>query len=198
MKSKEVLNLLKVTRVTLMNYVKTGKIKATKMKNGLYDYDDASVFAFLKKDMRSNVIYCRVSTYKQKGDLKRQVDSVVNYCKLNNIQYSTIYKEIASGTDLDRDEFSILLNDVISYKIKTIFITYKDRLTHLSFKTIEQLFNKFGTNIVVINDDNKNKDNEKELFNELISIVHRFSTQIYSKRKKSKLDLLEKDLDLFQ
>ena len=87
MKSKDVLNLLKVTRVTLMNYIKSGKIKATKMGNGLYDYDEKSVFAFLKKDIRSDVIYCRVSTYKQKNDLVRQVDSVIDFCKKNNVQY---------------------------------------------------------------------------------------------------------------
>jgi predicted site-specific integrase-resolvase len=198
MKSKDVLNLLKVTRVTLMNYVKSGKINATKMANGLYDYDESSVFAFLKKDSRHNVIYCRVSTYKQKNDLARQVDSVVEFCKTNNVEYSTIYKDISSGTDLDRTNFSILMNDVINYKIRNIYITYKDRLTRLSFKTIEQLFNKFGTHIIVINNDNKNNDNEKELFNELISIVHHFSTQTYSKRRKSKLEIIKKDIDLFE
>lgn len=198
MKSKDVLLLLKVTRVTLMNYVKTGKIKATKMANGLYDYDEKSVFAFLKKDVRFNVIYCRVSTPKQKSDLVRQINSVTKYCKDNNIPISTIYKEVSSGTDLDRKQFSLLLDDVINYKIKTVYVTYKDRLTRLSFKTIEQIFNKFGTNIVVINDNNKNDDNEKELFDELISIVHHFSTQTYSKRKKSKLDLVEKDIALFK
>ena len=143
MKSKEVLNLLKVTRVTLMNYVKTGKIKATKMKNGLYDYDDVSVFAFLKKDMRYSVIYCRVSTYKQKDDLKRQVENVVNYCELNKLQYSFIYKEIASGTNLDRKEFSILLNNVIAYKIKTRhFFLFKINLSRVTTYNHSRSFTK--------------------------------------------------------
>jgi predicted site-specific integrase-resolvase len=72
--------------------------------------------------------------------------------------------------DLDRYSFSILMDNVFNHKIKNIYITYKDRLTRLSFKTIEQIFNKFGTNIVVTNDidRNKNKDNDKELFDELI------------------------------
>ena len=66
MKSKDVLKLLKVTRATLTAYVKSEKIKVTKLSNGYYDYDDKSVFAFLKKDVRTNVIYARVSTNKQK------------------------------------------------------------------------------------------------------------------------------------
>ena len=48
MKSKEVLRLLNLSRVTLMTYLKTGKITATKMANGYYDYDEKSVFSFLK------------------------------------------------------------------------------------------------------------------------------------------------------
>lgn len=46
MKSKEVLALLRVTRLTLTKYVKNGTIKATLLPNGQYDYDDESVYAF--------------------------------------------------------------------------------------------------------------------------------------------------------
>ena len=198
MKSKDVLKLLNISRTTLMTYIKTGKIKGTKLDNGYYDYDDKSVFAFLKKDSRINVIYSRVSTNKQKSDLTRQINSIISYCDDNNINYNKIYKEISSGVDMDRTQFSLLIDDVFNYKIQNIYITYKDRLTRLSFKTIEQIFKKFGTTIIVINDDNKDKDNEKELFEELINIVHHFSTKTYSKRHKNKLDIIKKDISLFK
>ena len=48
----------------------------------------------------------------------------------------------------------------------------------IKFKIFNQIFKKFSTTIIVINDDNKDKDNEKELFEELINIVHHFSTKI--------------------
>jgi predicted site-specific integrase-resolvase len=72
MKSKEVLEILKVTRQTLCNYVKQGHIKVTKLGNGYYDYDKKSVYIFfLNIDLpndRLNVIYARVSTYKNDLD----------------------------------------------------------------------------------------------------------------------------------
>lgn len=197
MKSKEVLNLLKITRVTLMNYIKTGKIKATKMENGLYDYDEQSVFAFLKKDVRSNVIYCRVSTNKQKKYLDTQVDNLISYCDNNNVKYKKIYKEISSGTDLDRTQLSLLMDNVFQYKIKNIYISYKDRLTRLSFKTIEQIFKKFGTTIIAINQQDY-KTHESELFDDLMNIVHHFSTKTYSKRNKDKLNFIKKNIDLLK
>ena len=103
MRSKEILKLLGVTRVSLMNYVKSGKIKGTLMKNGFYDYDEDSVYEFLgKKKHKKNVIYARVSTPKQKKDLAKQIKYVKNFCSDNDINISMIYSEIESGISLDR------------------------------------------------------------------------------------------------
>jgi predicted site-specific integrase-resolvase len=184
MKSVEVLKLLNITRVTLSSYVKSGKIKVTRKGNGYYNYDEESVYSFLNiekpKTERSNIIYCRVSTYKQKNDLANQITNIINYCNENNIKYNKIYNEIASGINFDRKEFSILVNDVINNKINNIYITNKDRISRLSFITLENMFKKFGTNIVVINDIDKHISYEDELFEELINIIHLYSTKMYS------------------
>ena len=44
MKSKEVLELLQISRPTLTKYVKSGRIRVEVMKNGRYDYDKDSVY----------------------------------------------------------------------------------------------------------------------------------------------------------
>lgn len=183
MKSKEVLQFLNISRVTLTKYVKNGTIKTTLLDNGYYDYDEKSVFAFAKKDIRYNYIYARVSTYKQKNDLKTQIKLIQKYCDKNKIKIDNTFYEIASGINFDRKQFSILLNDVLSYKVNNIYISNKDRLTRLSFKTLESIFNKFGTKIIVINDCLDNKTDNNELLEELINIIHLFSTKIYSDRK---------------
>jgi predicted site-specific integrase-resolvase len=190
MKSKEALKILNVTRQTLYNYVKSGKIKVTKLGNGYYNYDDDSIYLFLNAiKERTNVIYARVSTYKQKNDLANQVFELVTFCNNNNIKYNNILQEIASGIDFDRKQFSILIDDVINKKINNIYITHKDRLSRLSFMTLENMFKQFGTNIVVINNNNdNNKELEDDLFEELINIIHVFSTRIYSSRRKKNLD----------
>ena len=195
MKAKEVLIMFDISRVTLCHYVTSGKLKVTLLDNGYYDYDEESVYKLLKKDNRDNVLYGRVSTYKQKKDLDTQVNNLINYCKLNNINYTKIFKEISSGLDMDRKEFSKLLNDVLHYRIKNMYITNKDRLTRLSFKTLEAIFTKFGTSIIIINEEDK--DTTDEVFEELISLIHIFSTKMYSKRRKKKLNIMKTDLTLF-
>ena len=201
MKCAEVLKVLKITRPTLSSYVKLGKIKVTKRGNGYYDYDDESVYIFLGQPIpnfnRINIIYCRVSTYKQQNDLANQVLQVIDYCNSNNFVYNKVYQETASGIDFDRPEFSKLINDVINKKIDTIYITYKDRLSRLSFLTLESMFKQFGTKIFIINNKiNNNKLIEDDLFEELISIIHLFSTKIYSSRRKKIIDECKLKLDL--
>jgi len=196
MKAKDVLKILDISRSTLFNYVRDGKITGTLLDNGYYDYDENSVYKLIKKDPRINVIYARVSTNKQKNDLNNQILSINNYCKSNNISIDKIYSDIHSGMDLDRHDFNKLINDVINHKIKNIYISYKDRLTRLSFKTIQDLFLKFNTNIIVIN-QNYDKCNDNEIFEELMSIMHIFTTTMYSNRRKNKINIFKNDIDNF-
>jgi predicted site-specific integrase-resolvase len=196
MKAKEVMKLLNICRTTLYNYTKDNVIKTTKLSNGYYDYDEQSVLKFIKKDNRINVLYARVSTYKQKNDLSNQIEKLQTYCTNNNINIEYTYSEIASGIDLDRTELSKLLNDVFTHKIKNIYISNKDRLTRLSFKTLETLLKKFNTNIIVIN-DNHNQTNDNEIFEELISLMHIFSTTMYSNRRKNKINIYKQDIENF-
>lgn len=189
MKAEQVLKLLKITRPTLCSYVRDNKIKAIKLPNGYYDYDDDSVYQFLGQpnpdSFKINVIYARVSTYKQKNDLGNQVIQLIDYCNSNNIKYGKVFQEIASGIDFDRTQFSELMQLVMAGKVDNIYVTYKDRISRLSFITLQNLFKHFGTNIIVINDSNNSSDHD-DLFEELMNIIHLFSTKLYSNRRKNK------------
>jgi len=196
MKANEVMKILNICRMTLYKYVKEGKIVAIKLDNGYYDYDEKSVYKLLKRDNRKEIIYARVSTYKQKNDLQHQINKIQNYCTENNIKIDEIYSEINSGIDLDRNEFSKLLTEIFDYKIRTVYISNKDRLTRLSFRTLETVFNRFNTKIIVINQIN-NESNDTEVFEELISLMHIFSTSLYSNRRKNKLNIYKYDIQNF-
>jgi predicted site-specific integrase-resolvase len=180
--------------MTLSSYVKKGYIKVTTLPTGKYVYDSASVFKFLKNNKRKNVVYARVSTYKQKNDLTTQLDKLKSYCKTNNIHVDDEYSEISSGLDLERIEFSKLLVDVLDYKVANIYITYKDRLTRLSFTTIKQIFEKFGTSIITIGKGNRTETSE--VLEELISLMHVFSTRMYSNRRTHTLTDIDDDLNI--
>lgn len=173
------------------------KIICKKNQNGRYEYDPDSVYKLITNKQKINVIYARVSTNKQKSQLQNQINKLTNYTTNNNILIGNIYKDISTGMSLNRKEFNLLLDEVLKYKIDTIFITNHDRLCRTSFKTIQDLFTKYGTSIVSIN-DNFNRTEEEELLEELIAILHTFSMKTYSKRRKNKFDLIKKDINLEQ
>lgn len=197
MKSNKVLKLLNVTRPTLCKYVKTGRLKVKSLPNGYYDYDEESVYKLLDKDLvRKAVIYCRVSTQKQKNDLTNQRESIEKYCSENGIKISDVYSDIGSGINFDRKEFRRLINDIINHKVSKVYITYKDRLSVISFEMFKQLFDNFNCEIVVLNDIEDRKIIEKEIFNEIISLIHCFAMKVYSSRRQKKLKLIEEDLKI--
>lgn len=192
MKCSEVLKTLRITRQTLCHYVKEGKIKVVKMASGRYDYDKESVFKFLNQESeRKNVIYGRVSTAKQKIDLDNQISDLKRFCINSSIVIHDIYKDVGSGMNFDRKEFNRLLDDVVSGEISTIYITYKDRLSRVSFNMFKNLFAKFGTNIVVTNEINDTQALETEIVKEIIDLIHCFSMKVYSNRRKKSLKKIE-------
>ena len=189
MKTKQVLEILKVTRSTLTRYVKNGVIKVTTKGNGRYDYDDNSVYSFLNKDIKRKVVlYARVSTSKQKNDLVNQIDLLKNYCFSNGIQINSIYKDIASGISFEkRKEFFEMLDNIIQGKIDTVIISYKDRLSRVGFELFSHLFSKFGTKIIVISEVGSQKLDSQEIFEEIVSLLHSYSMKLYSSRRKKKI-----------
>ena len=197
MKCKQVLKILQITRPTLSKYVKIGKVKAKLQTNGQYIYDDESVYKVLNKDLtRQSVIYCRVSTQKQKSSLQTQKKYLEDFCMTKGIKIGNVYQDIGSGLNFDRKGFQQLVDDVINYKVAQVFVTYKDRLSRVSFNLFKNLFQNFNCEIIVLNEIDDSKMIEKEIFSEIISLIHCFAMKMYSSRRKAKMKNLEEDLKL--
>lgn len=189
MRSKEVLNLLRITRPTLTKYVKSGIIKVVRKPNGQYEYDEDSVYAFLNKDVkRKTYIYARVSTSKQKKDLENQIELLKQFCFTNGYTVSGIFADVASGISFEkRKEFFAMLDDLLAGKVERVVITYKDRLSRVGFDLFLHLFQKYHCEIVVMSEVGSVKLDSQEIFEEIISLLHCYSMKLYSKRKEKKI-----------
>lgn len=185
MKAGEVLRILQITRPTLCKYAKEGIIKSVLRPNGIRDYDADSVYKFLNKDLeRKTYIYARVSTSKQKSDLENQINLLKNFCFQNGIRISGIFSEIASGISFEkRDNFFQMLDEILAGKVKSVIITYKDRLSRVGFELFSKLFKKFGCEITVISEVGSEKLDSQEIFEEIVSMLHCYSMKMYSSRK---------------
>ena len=194
--AKEAKNILKINATTLKSWKDKGILSYKKLsdKKILYDIDSVLNNSDIN-DNRLNVIYARVSNTKQHNDLLNQIELVKSYCITNGIKISKVYQDIASGMNENRKDFNILINDVISGKIKNIYISFKDRLTRFGFDYFKNLFQKYNVNIVILDElEESNKTYQDELTEDLISIIHNFSMKLYSNRRK-KLKEIEKILE---
>ena len=198
MKAKEVLKILGITRQTLYNYLKQGKvsIKAKYNKN-FYEYDDDSVYALIgQKQIKSDrkiVSYSRVSTQNQKEQLKEQTIRIYDSCISRGLTLNKQYEEIKSGMSGDRPKLQELIREVITGNIELVVIENKDRLVRFGFDILEQIFKYYNTKILVLNDSLENKTYEQELTDDLISIIHYFTMKSYSHRRK--LNKIRKELE---
>jgi len=135
-----------------------------------------------------------VSSYKQKDDLERQIENVKTYMIAKGYSFDII-TDIGSGINYNKKGLNELIDLITNTEVEKIVILYKDRLLRFGFELVENLCEKYGTTIEII--DNTEKTEEQELVEDLIQIVTAFSCRLQGKRanqaKKMIKELLEND-----
>ncbi|MBQ6631537.1 MAG: IS607 family transposase [Romboutsia sp.] len=188
------------TTKTLRNWDKNGKLKPARVEDTGYRYysqEQLNNFFGLKNMETKNkkvIGYCRVSSHKQKDDLERQIENVKTYMYAKGYQFEII-TDIGSGIDYNKKGLNQLIDMITNSEVEKIVVLYKDRLIRFGYELIENICNKYGTTIEII--DNTEKSEEQELVEDLIQIVTVFSCRLQGKRankaKKMIKELLEDD-----
>lgn len=187
---------------TVQSYCIKGDINSIIIPSGKRIISRDEVIKYLRSsnllyedDNKIDLIYARVSTNEQKnrGDLDRQIDYIIREIIAKNPKNLKVFSEVGSGLNDNRKELKKLLDMVMNDEIDRIFILYKDRLTRFGFNYLEQICNKFGTKIIVISEEIQEKSIQEELAEDIISIIHSFSSKLYGMRNKIK-EKLDKEL----
>lgn len=195
LKPKDVSAILKVTTKTLIEWDKNGKLKAHRNIHDrrYYTRDQINNFLCIENRISNDiVIYARVSSNKQKEDLKNQVDFLTDYANNKGYNVAKTITDIGSGLNYERKNWNKLLLDVENYKISKIIVSFKDRFVRFGFQWFREYCERFGCVIEVVNENCEDKSPEEEMIDDLISIIHVFSCRVYGLRKyKRKEDLLD-------
>ena len=199
----EFANRIGKTIQTLRNWDKKNILKPSHVTQGgtrYYSQEQLNHFLGLKSEKQINkkiVGYCRVSSHKQKDDLERQIENVKTYMYAKGYQFEII-TDIGSGINYNKKGLNQLIDMVTNSEVEKIVVLYKDRLIRFGYELIENLCNKFGTIIEII--DNTEKTEQQELVEDLVQIVTVFSCRLQGKRankaKKVIKELIEDDKDI--
>ena len=195
MKAKDVMKKYDICRQTLSRWMKNGNIEYTTLPSGRYDYGKKKSDFNEEIHLKRTVIYARVSTTGQKDNLERQIQRLKSFASASGFVIDEVYSEIASALNYNRKKYNKLLDEILENKIKNVIIEYKDRLLRIGFEEFENICKKFGVNLIVIDQTEQKETNiHKEITDDLISIIHHFSSKIYSlRRNKKKINQLIKE-----
>lgn len=189
---------LNVTKATLWNWRKTGKISFVKIGSlNFVTVDDYNRLLGIKQATEQKVvIYCRVSSSENKANLESQRDRLISYCNAKGYAVSKIITEIGSGLNDNRPKLEKLLKE---QDFTLLVVEHKDRLTRFGFNYIETLLNK---NNIIIEVVNPVIDEKEDIVQDFVSVIASFCARIYghrrSKRKTEQLvkELTEQECDL--
>ena len=191
----KVSKILGVTPQTLRNWDKSGYFKPEQTRNNGYRYySQTQIDNFIEKRSKDkyknhiNVGYCRVSTTKQKEDLKRQADNLNLYLKSLNQSYQII-KDIGSGINYNKKGLKELITLICKHKVDTVYVLSKDRLVRFGFELIEYFAELNDCRIVVL--DNEDKTKEQELVEDLMQIITVFSCRLHGQRASKTRQLMQ-------
>lgn len=189
LKPKDVVKILNISMKTLQRWDVDGTFPAYRNPKNRRYYTQEQIDKFLGKSInkeRKNIAYVRVSNEGQKEGLENQIRFVQDYVNAKGVILDEVISDIGSGLNYKRKNWNHLLDMVMNKEVGTIYVSYKDRFVRFGFGWFESLCNKFGTNIVILN--NQSSSPEEELVEDLISIIHVFSCRIYGLEKyKSKI-----------
>lgn len=181
--SRKACEILGIHANTLRNWAKNGKIKHIVTEAGQRRYDIKSYLGEASKC--ETICYCRVSSYKQKDDLDRQVEFMQE-----RYPSAEIVKDIGSGINCKRKGLKTILERAMSGDKLKIVVAYKDRLARFGFDLIKYIIERNGGELLVLNQIVFSP--EEELTRDLLNILHVFSCRMHGLRNYKKQ--INKDL----
>jgi putative resolvase len=186
-KPREAADYFGVCLHTLRRWEQKGWIKAIRTPSGrARRYDLDSYIKAPKKDKRV-VLYARVSSRGQKPDLERQIARLVSL-----YPGAEVVGEIGGGLDFKRPKFLALLERVRAGDVGTIVVAHRDRLCRFGFEFVEWYCRQYGCEVLVLDDEDFSP--QQELVEDLLAILHCFSSRLYGLRKYR--TAIQKDTDL--
>jgi predicted site-specific integrase-resolvase len=128
-------------------------------------------------------VYCRVSSHEQKakGDLDRQVAIATRHCMKVGLGKPVVFTDVGSGLNATRPGLARLCKQVESGQVKTVVVSFKDRLTRFGFEYLRRYFTSHGTSIIVARKP-ATQSMQDELVEDLIAIVTSFSGRVHGMR----------------
>lgn len=176
---KEACEKLGIHYLTLYKLGKEEKIETIKIGHRqLYNVDKYLRENKITKENRKKICYCRVSSIKQKEDLKRQETYMKN-------KYPTyeIISDIGSGINFNRKGLNKIIDMGIKGEIEILVVAYKDRLTRFGYELIEKIIKEYSNGEIKIENKKEEETPMDEITKDITAIMNVYVAKMNGLRK---------------
>lgn len=176
---RESCQILGIHYHTLYKLAEKGEIQTMKIGDQQrYNIDKYIRDNKLEKENKRRICYCRVSSNKQKEDLKRQVE----YMKNNYPTYEVI-SDIGSGLNFKRKGLNKIIDYAIKGEVEVVIVAYKDRLARFGYDMIERLVVKYSNGTIRVENKKEEETPMEEISKDIISIMNVYVAKVNGLRK---------------
>ena len=165
---------------TLRRWADAGRIDYRWSPGGIRLYklpdDSGGLPADVDEQKKKKIVYARVSSSKQKDDLRRQADYL-----LSKFPDHELVTDVGSGINWKRRGLLSILDGADKGGVQEVVVASRDRLCRFAFELLEHIFRRRGVKLVVLDADDSSS--EQELSDDLLSIVQIFCCRRNGKRR---------------
>lgn len=179
--------ILDYTPDPLRRLANAGKIECIRTEGGQRRYN---VDAFIQSKTEATLITvcdCRVSSVKQKDALERQVNFMRSL-----YPDAEVIGDIGSGLNCKRKGLRSILERIVQGDKLQVVVAHGDRLPRFGNDLIAYLLEQNGGELVVLDDTACSP--EEEITQDILTILHVFSSRLHGLRKYR--DKIKEDKDL--
>lgn len=183
--------LLGVTVKTIQRWDRVGLLRPvgrTPTNRRVYTAEQIQAFRGLRANNMETptriVAYCRVSSTAQKPDLVNQRRVLEDFALARGFANVEFVEEVGGGLNFNRPKFLNILDAVSRQEVKTLVLAHKDRFVRFGFEWFERFCKMNGCEILLLNQERMSP--EQEMVQDLMTIVHCFSSRLYGLRNYRK------------
>lgn len=171
---------------TLRRWDKEGRLPARRTHSNQRYYTDEDIRRVhqLPEPDKKVIVYCRVSSASQKDDLNSQLEAMQNFCLGAGVAVDEWITEVGSGMNFKRKKFTDLMIAIENREISSLYLAHKDRLCRFGFDYFFAFAKRHDCEIIVVNQERLSP--HQELVEDMLAIIHSFSSRLYGLRKYKK------------
>lgn len=187
MRVSEFADQVGVSASTVRRWEKEGRVKPIRSESGQRLFSQEHVDHHLGRKPRQpiTVIYLRASSPGQKSDLKSQREAMETWAIANGTVVDEWVSDIGSGLNFRRKNLSKLVHRAVTeHQPINMIVAHKDRLARFGFELYEDILTATGGSVTVVNQESLSPT--EELTQDLLAILHVFSSRLYGLRRFEK------------